>query len=1009
MRTSIALSFLLVVVACRKPGDLDGDGVVDAEDCAPASANGAEVCDGIDNDCNGVVDDAPDASTWYADADADGYGASEDVLTACFQPTDFVSNADDCDDTDPAYHPGAAEAGCDGTVDFNCDGQVGIVDGDGDGASACVDCDDGDDKTFPGAVEVCNDADDDCDGFIDNNATDADDYAIDVDADGHGSDRFTVTACAPPEGYTAIADADDCDDLDDRTFPGAAELCDGIDNDCDGTIDDGAKGKGTYYEDADEDGYGDPAASLVSCVRPGGYVTNLDDCDDANKAVNPAANETCTDTTDRNCDGAVGMDDNDSDGTVACDDCDDGRADVEPGAPELCDGVDNDCDALIDETAPTWYADLDGDTHGYNRLVVVACEAPPGYVATSDDCDDFDKSAYPGASEVCDGADNNCDAALMVGESDVDGDGFLACDDDCDDAVATRSPLGLELCNGVDDDCDGFLDEASAVDAQTWYADADLDGYGVNTLTKSACAAPAGYVGNDRDCNDLSSASHPGKAEVCDTVDNDCDGDVDEASASNTTTYYADADGDGYGGIITTKACALPVGFTTQGGDCNDADSTKKPGAVEACNGLDDDCNGAVPANEVDADSDGYRACGDCNDTNAQIRPGNVEVCNGIDDNCNSSIDENAADAQVWYRDSDGDKFGTYTTTTLACSLPVGYAQAPGDCLDTDNKTYPGADPVCDAKDHDCDGHIDFDVDDDGYAANWCGGKDCADFDAALPDSKGNCNYKSCQDAYLAGAKLDGVYSIDVDGAGPTAAFDAYCDQTTNGGGWTLVANVAPVDGNNVGYNNQAFWTTNAEYGSLTNRFSNDYKSPAAYLVTGAALMIQSSGVGSAGAIIGWRRWPFLGTQTYDAMFSTGIVGVHATDLCETASSDAVSVGTTNSFDDIIRQGTCLYADVNPSGSGEADLIRLTTISGNSTDNNMSGFASCIDCGTNWQGATYPYMGMDRAACNGSICAYHLVCKQASSHDCLGAYCAGSYAVTTGTCSSTWNSRFYVR
>ena len=137
--------------------------------------------------------------------------------------------------------------------------------------------------------------------------------------------------------------------------------------------------------------------------------------------------------------------------------------------------------------------------------------------------------------------------------------------------------------------------------------------------------------------------------------------------------------------------------------------------------------------------------------------------------------------------DTDGDKFGVYTVTTRACALPSGYAQVPGDCLDSDNKTYPGADPVCDTKDHDCDGHIDFDVDDDGYAANWCGGKDCNDVDPLVPDASGNCN-RDCKDLYLSGNKSNGVYTIDPDGSGGVAPFQVNCEMTRDGGGWTQVA-----------------------------------------------------------------------------------------------------------------------------------------------------------------------------------------------------------------------------
>jgi len=138
---------------------------------------------------------------------------------------------------------------------------------------------------------------------------------------------------------------------------------------------------------------------------------------------------------------------------------------------------------------------------------------------------------------------------------------------------------------------------------------------------------------------------------------------------------------------------------------------------------------------------------------------------------------------------------------------------------------------------------------------------------------------------------------------------------------------------------------------------------------------------------------------------------VHGTDSCETSTADAVDVGTTSSWDDIIRQGGCLYADVNPSSSGEADLTRLTVNPSNNQDNDMSGFASCIDCGTPWQGSN-PYMGVDRAPCNSTDCHYHVTCQMPSA-DCLGNYCTNNtYWHGVGVCSespTSWNSRFYVR
>ncbi len=224
-----------------------------------------------------------------------------------------------------------------------------VIDLDGDGFVEREDCDDGDASVFPGASERCNGHDDDCDGRVDASGdtlpAGAPWYA-DADADGHGDPSRVGTACSPPPG--AVADGDDCDDAAAAVWPGAPEVCDGIDQDCDGVVDDGAPGAAWAYPDADGDGYGAPPGAW-SCLPTPGWVADGTDCDDGNPVRHPGAGDAAYDGIDADCGGEDDYD-SDSDGVpvsgVEHPDCDDSDPAVHPGAAELCgNGADDDCDA----------------------------------------------------------------------------------------------------------------------------------------------------------------------------------------------------------------------------------------------------------------------------------------------------------------------------------------------------------------------------------------------------------------------------------------------------------------------------------------------------------------------------------------------------------------------------------------------------------------------------------------------------------------------------------------
>ena len=185
------------------------------------------------------------------------------------------------------------------------DGGSDVKDLDGDGFPAGEDCDDRNAARYPGAPEYCNNADDDCDGVVDNNIADMPVWYADIDRDGYGdADEATqVQACTAP--YRMIAQGGDCDDGASVSHPGALELCDDRDNDCDGDVDEGTPSNAMqwyYDEDGDGDGAGRPFAT--SCDAPHeGATTRWGDCDDLDGNIHPSAAEDLTDGIDNNCDG----------------------------------------------------------------------------------------------------------------------------------------------------------------------------------------------------------------------------------------------------------------------------------------------------------------------------------------------------------------------------------------------------------------------------------------------------------------------------------------------------------------------------------------------------------------------------------------------------------------------------------------------------------------------------------------------------------------------------------
>ncbi len=695
--------------------DVDGDGVPRPHDC---------------DDRDATVD----VLTFYRDADGDGFGDQDGALdTACSRPDGYVDNRSDCNDADSDVHPSADEQ-CDG-IDNNCDGIV-----------------DGDDPSV-----------------------DLPSWWPDVDGDGYGDDDASpVQACVAPEGHAP--QAGDCDDVSAQRNPGADELCNDIDDDCNGMVDDEPRDGGHYHPDTDADGFGDENVDTLACERPEGHVDNSLDCDDTNASINPLAYEVC-DSLDNNCNSLIDAadpfiidavryyQDSDGDGSGnpvssvrSCDpvtgyvpdrfDCDDNDATIGPNAPEQCNGIDDDCDALVDDddddvdpqAAPPWFADADGDGYGDpDTLGPVQCSLPPGHSANDRDCDDTDALTNEDAQELCDGIDNDCDGDIDNGipptwYHDGDGDGFGdptdsedVCDaptpehvleaGDCDDTRVDVNPDELELCDGIDNDCNALADDNDPdLQADRAYADGDGDGFGTGSGIIT-CSPPSGHAAFTGDCDDTDVTVNPGADEICDSKDNDCDGlfDTYDTDLLGANTYYVDADGDGFGHPSQiTLACFLPPAHSEIASDCDDTVAAVNPTAAEICDGIDNNCDG-----DIDLDDD----------------------------------DVDTSSAHPFYADTDGDGFGDpFAPSAAACEAPTGFVDDASDCDDSSDLTFPGATEQCDGVDNDCDFAVptdEVDIDVDGLRV--CDG-DCDDGDASIGGAT----------SWYADADLDGYGDSDV-------------------------------------------------------------------------------------------------------------------------------------------------------------------------------------------------------------------------------------------------------
>lgn len=602
------------------------------------------------NDCDDSNPTVNLLSTWYLDSDNDGFGNLSMTTQNCGQPIGYVANSTDCDDANNQINPNATEV-FDG-VDNNCDLVIDEgftlttyyedLDNDGFGSSVSIqsvtnpgagyslvsgDCNDNNNLINPNATEVCDGVDNNCDLNIDENLPTFT-YYLDADNDGFGDLNFTTTDCSVPTGYSV--NSSDCDDSNNQINPSTTDVPgNGIDEDCSGTDAEIVPLILGIYEFTQPSGcpvtatavttqpttatFGTFSSTGVNCQGAANVYNNNDwnttttidlteyaefsitanECQSLDLdrvAFNHRTSQTGGTPTwyvrssldNYATDLGTGISGNNNnqnlDDTVTLGAAFDAVSNVTfrfyltgigaTGSTFRLDNV-----SLYGNTTSitpqTFYADTDNDGFGDLAVDSLSCSIPVGFVLNNTDCDDANSLINPNT----------------VWYLDTDLDSF---GDASNSITSCIQPTGYVLdssdCNDNDNQITG---------AVMYYVDADNDTYGDFATGALFCTNPGnGYVTNSTDCDDSNNQVYPGATEICDGIDNDCIGGID--NGLTFMTYYVDADNDTYGTGTGQSLCSNPgAGFATVGGDCNDNNNQIYPGATEVLdNTIDEDCDG---------------------------------------------------------------------------------------------------------------------------------------------------------------------------------------------------------------------------------------------------------------------------------------------------------------------------------------------------------------------------------------------------------------------------------